>query len=130
MSANRRRRALFVTAVAVASIAGCAADDAATSAPTRSVPAAGETVEVDAGDLTFRPDQLRVTAGVSVAITLRSTDIEHDLTIDDADFSLHVGANETGSDELRIDEPGTYSAYCSVPGHRAAGMEMTVTVTA
>lgn len=129
MIANRHRRALAVGAVVVASVAGCAADEATTSTRASSIPA-GETVKVDAGDLRFRPDQLRIAAGVGVAITLRSTDLEHDLTIDGTDFHVHVGANETRTGSLRIGQPGTYTAYCSVPGHRAAGMEMTVTVTA
>lgn len=112
-----------MTVAALAFVAAaCSSDDDASSARTGSLPATNDTVEIDAGDLTFRPDQLRITAGEDVAIALRSTDIEHDLTIDDADFHLHVDARETGQDILRINEPGRYTAYCSVPGHRAAGM--------
>ena len=29
---------------------------------------------------------------------------------------------------LRIDEPGTYQSWCSITGHRAAGMKGTIVV--
>jgi uncharacterized cupredoxin-like copper-binding protein len=43
-----------------------------------------------------------------------------------------VGATRTfqgGSEVLTLNlKPGTYKFYCSVPGHRMAGMEGTLTV--
>lgn len=79
--------------------------------------------------LAFDPDTLTVDAGGDIAVTLRSGDIAHDLTLDETDFHLHVEGGDTGTARLRIDTPGTYTAYCSIPGHREAGMELTIQVT-
>lgn len=46
----------------------------------------------------------------------------HDFTIDE--FDAHVAAvGETRSGGLRAGAPGRYVFYCSVPGHRQAGMK-------
>ena len=56
--------------------------------------------------------------------------IGHNLTIEGS--SGDVGATPTfegGSKTLTANlKPGMYKFYCSVPGHRQAGMEGTVTV--
>jgi len=57
--------------------------------------------------------------------------LEHNVTI--AEGSKVLGATPTfigGSRTLTLTlKPGTYTFYCSVPGHRQSGMEGTLSVT-
>ena len=57
--------------------------------------------------------------------------LEHNVTI--ASGSTVLGAIQTfggGTRTLTLKlKPGTYTFYCSVPGHRQAGMEGTLTVS-
>ena len=87
-------------------------------------------IEVDATSFAFDPDTITVRAGEDVAIVLRSDDILHDFTIDDVDVHVAAEGGETAEGGMRIDEPGTYDYYCTVAGHREAGMEGTLTVEA
>jgi uncharacterized cupredoxin-like copper-binding protein len=50
--------------------------------------------------------------------------IEHTLLIEgkkDLNLKVEKGGKDKGSLEL---QPGDYTFYCDVPGHRAAGMEL------
>ena len=40
----------------------------------------------------------------------------------------HPAAGEEVTETFTIDEPGTYEVYCSIPGHREAGMVATLEV--
>ena len=57
--------------------------------------------------------------------------LTHDVAIEDAQGE-EVGATEliaSGSDSTTVDlKPGKYHFFCTVPGHREAGMEGTLTV--
>jgi plastocyanin len=57
--------------------------------------------------------------------------LTHDVAIESSSGE-EVGKTELvadGSDSTTVDlKPGTYTFYCSVPGHREAGMEGTLTV--
>ena len=57
--------------------------------------------------------------------------LTHDVAIEDSSGE-EVGATELiadGSDTTTVDlKPGTYTYFCTVPGHREAGMEGTLTV--
>jgi plastocyanin len=94
----------------------------------------GSTVELSAdpdGNLAFEQTEAEATAGsVTVELTNDSS-VPHDVQIEGPDGDL--GGTETISDgdtaEVTVDlEAGDYTFYCSVPGHREAGMEGTLTV--
>jgi plastocyanin len=85
-------------------------------------------IAVGASSFAFDPDEIEVTVSEDVAIVLTSTDILHDFTIDDLDAHVAAAAGETATGGLRADEPGSYTFYCTVQGHRSAGMEGTLVV--
>jgi plastocyanin len=83
------------------------------------------------GLLSFDTKQLASKAGtVTIAFT-NASPVEHNLTV--AAGTAVAGATPTftgGARTLTVKlRPGTYSFYCSVPGHRQAGMEGTLKVT-
>lgn len=85
-------------------------------------------IEVDATSFEFDPDEITVTAGEDIAIVLTSDDLLHDFTIDDIDVHVAADRGETAEGGLRADEPGEYTYYCTIAGHREAGMEGTLVV--
>ena len=85
-------------------------------------------IEVAATSFEFDPDEITVTAGEDVAIVLSSDDLLHDFTIDDIDVHVAADRGETAEGGLRADEAGEYTFYCTVAGHREAGMEGTLVV--
>jgi plastocyanin len=151
MRTSRSSRAVLVLAIGALALAGC---DAAAVGPTHT---AGEhmadghgtgdghdvmhgdaentppvdgarTVAVEADALGFSPDRLELVAGEPVNVELTSVDTFHDLVVDEVGFHLGSDTGRTSTGGLRLDEPGTYTAYCTVPGHRSAGMELQVVV--
>lgn len=85
-------------------------------------------IEVLGSSYAFDPGAITVRAGEDVAIVLTASDIEHDFTVEELDAHVSAEAGETAEGGLRVDEAGTYTYYCSVEGHREAGMEGTLTV--
>jgi uncharacterized cupredoxin-like copper-binding protein len=83
------------------------------------------------GQLSYDTKQLSAKAG-KVTITMANmSPLEHNVTV--ALGSTVEGATPTfkgGSKILTLNlKPGTYTFYCSVPGHRQGGMEGTLTVS-
>lgn len=83
------------------------------------------------GLLSYNTKRLSAKAGkVTITFTNAAT-LEHNVTI--AQGSTVLGATPTfsgGTRTLTLTlKPGTYTFYCSVPGHRMAGMEGTLSVT-
>jgi plastocyanin len=128
----RRRSVLVLLAAAAVAVVGLAAcgDDGGSdvSAPAEPVAGAPE-FEVVGDALEFEPSEFAVPAG-DFTVTFTSADIPHDFTLEgpDGDVRLDAGAGQTESGGFAVDEPGEYTFYCSVPGHRSGGMEGTLTV--
>ncbi|MGO9489866.1 MAG: plastocyanin/azurin family copper-binding protein [Solirubrobacteraceae bacterium] len=105
-----------------------------TPAPPSSPAAAASKLSIAAdpgGQLAYTAKTLQAKAGtVSIAMTNMSP-LEHNLTI--AQGTTVLGATPTfigGTKTLTLKlKPGVYTFYCSVPGHRQAGMEGTLTVS-
>jgi plastocyanin len=85
-------------------------------------------VRVQAGNFDFSPDTLRVDAGEELALRLQSEDSSHDFAIDGLGVVAEVSGGATTTARLRIDDPGKYTYFCTVPGHRDGGMEGTIIV--
>lgn len=132
-------------------VAACGASE---DTPAADVPV--DVLTIQATDsLRFEPAEATIVAGTEVSVTLSAgAAVEHDLVLADAadrgmvgadghgsnggghmmDASglhvVHAEAGMTESTTMMIDTPGTYEAYCSVPGHREAGMTMVLHVVA
>lgn len=101
----------------------------------------------------FTPAVLEVKSGEVLEIAVQNVEpVLHDFTIDEIDADIHIsylgGTGQhahaeaeleadlhfaltepgTGVVHVKIHEPGEYVIYCSVPGHREAGMEGTLIV--
>jgi plastocyanin len=89
---------------------------------------------IAANNFTFSVGRIELNAGQpAVNVALTSVDMPHDLVVDEIGFHLVADRGETvvgGLDGPLFGESGTYVAYCSVPGHREAGMELEIVVTA
>lgn len=84
---------------------------------------------VSGGEFFFEPDEIQAEAGEPVNITFDNRGMMfHTLTIGELGFELRAEAGESASGGLTVDEPGTYSFICAVPGHAEAGMRGTLTV--
>jgi uncharacterized cupredoxin-like copper-binding protein len=83
------------------------------------------------GQLRFTTKHLSAKAGTVTISFANTSPLEHNITIAQGTNVLGAtptfqGATKTLTLKLA---PGTYTFYCSVPGHRAAGMEGTLTVS-
>jgi plastocyanin len=83
------------------------------------------------GGLAYTSDTATAKAGKVTVDFTNPQPVGHDVAIEDSS-GAEVGATEViseGSDSTVVDlKPGEYTFFCSVPGHRQAGMEGTLTV--
>ena len=107
------------------------------------------TFTIQAKNVKFLPDKLTVPAGSIVELKLENLDAtEHDLQVEglDADImsggsmsaghggggammvAVHTMANEVGSIVFMANKKGMYNIYCTITGHKEAGMVGTLTV--
>jgi uncharacterized cupredoxin-like copper-binding protein len=89
----------------------------------------GSSFTIETPGMTFDPDELTVSEGEEVEITLDNTDGQlHNFTLDEADFSIEAAGGESETGTFTAPDAGEYEFYCSVPGHREAGQVGTLTV--
>jgi plastocyanin len=140
--------ALFALALAGIALVACgsSSSDNSTSATSTSSGAAaggggggggggGQTVRISAdptGQLKFNTTKLSAKAGSDTFAFTNEAPLAHDFTIESSSGSkvgatpVFAGGTKSFTANLK---PGTYKFLCTVPGHAAAGMKGTLTVT-
>jgi plastocyanin len=123
---------------AAAATTSAASSAATSSAATSAAGAAGGSNNLaiaanSSGLLKFSATTLTAKAGkVTIAFTNNSP-LQHNFTLQEGTSGKVLDATPTfqgGTKTLTLSlKPGTYTFYCSVPGHRMAGMQGTLTVS-
>jgi uncharacterized cupredoxin-like copper-binding protein len=156
---RRTAAAALALAAGIGLVAGCSADDAAdapaadtsaaapsssaetstssaapsSSAASSAAEAESETVDVTEGEMFIELSEDSFAAGTYTFEVTNSGDMPHDFMIeqDGADVAGTEVVQPGESTTLEVElTPGDYVFYCSVGAHRAAGMEVPVTVGA
>jgi len=116
-----------------AAVIGCGGSDATpTPEPTPSPAPEAAALVVEASEFKYEPPELTISSAGSTTISLVNKGVvEHDFTIDALDdFQIAVAIGQTEEGTLTDPAAGTYEYYCTVPGHKAAGMFGTLTIEA
>jgi plastocyanin len=94
----------------------------------------GASIDVEAdpsGNLAFTTNEITAKAGKDTVNFTNSSPVPHDVKIEN-EAGEEIGGTEvtqegTATAEVEL-KPGTYTYFCSIPGHRQAGMEGTLVV--
>ena len=99
---------------------------ATTTAPT--TPAATK-VQVSEAEFKITTDLTSFKAGQITFVAKNDGKIPHDLAVKETgDKTKEIPPG--GTAELKVNlKPGKYELYCTIPGHEAAGMKLTITVS-
>lgn len=80
-------------------------------------------------DFQFGTDNLHLKAGETVTLYLSNQDLlEHAFDVDELGIHIPVAANDVAPITFTVTEPGTYTFYCGISGHRDAGMVGTLII--
>lgn len=146
----KKLAALLVLALASLAIVACGGDDdetttTATNETTSGAAAeggekagggegGGATLSFEAdpnGDLAYTTTEASTEAGKVTIDFNNPQSLTHDVAIEGSSGETVAQTDLIGKEETSTTanlKPGTYTFYCSVPGHREAGMEGTLTV--
>lgn len=111
--------------VVTALLGACGGDTATPPAP----PPGVDEVVTGTDAFRFEPDQLEVAPGDRVGLVCEGS-LPHNIVVEtEAEDVVVVECGGLEAAEGTVDvEPGSYTFFCDIPGHRAAGMVGTVTV--
>lgn len=84
-------------------------------------------VTLNATEFAFDPSQVEVDAGQPIKITLINGGVvEHDFAVEGMTMNFPVAQPGQTVDHTVTFTPGSYVFYCTIAGHREAGMEGTL----
>ena len=94
----------------------------------------GSTINISTpsgSDLAFDQKDVSASAGSDTISFDNKQALQHDVKVEDSSGNEIGGTDlvSSGTATATVNlQPGTYTFFCSVPGHREAGMEGTITV--
>lgn len=115
-------------------LTACGGGDGDAPGPTDDAqPATGEggdvAIDVQMGDIFYEPKGVEVPSGAMLTVNANNEGAaEHDFQLDSGEGTGIVPPGESKTAELGPFDESTV-AFCTVPGHREAGMEFNITVT-
>lgn len=119
-------RAVLAASVVAVALAGCGGSDGGGAYVQPKGPP-DKTVKVVGDHFEFAPKKISAPPGI-LEVELESVDIVHSFVIEGIPgFMVEAAKGETSSGKVEL-KKGKYTFYCNVPGHRAAGMQGTITV--
>jgi plastocyanin len=125
-----RRTILTGLTVLALAVAGCGGDDESSGGSSSG--GGGETLQLSApenGDLKFDTDSLTAKAGSLTIEFSNPSSVPHAVEVEGNGVEEESETVTGGDASLSVDvEPGEYTFYCPVDGHRQGGMEGTLTV--
>lgn len=136
MSAARRRALGAAWGAAALVVAGCGGGGVGGSSSPQGSSAAGPgaslSLRADAGGaLRYDKKTLSAKAGEVKVVMSNPAPLSHNVSIEGNGVAQQgpvVGQGGTSTVSASL-KPGSYTFFCSVPGHRQAGMEGTLTVS-
>lgn len=120
--------ALGAVMVVIALVVALTGGGVGAGAHARAVVGAGgtRTVQVTLAGMTITPSVIEVPAGTRLVLEVTNTDaMRHDLTLDTGQQTPMLGAGESATIEVDAVE-ASIAGWCTVPGHKAAGMTMSI----
>ena len=122
-------------ALAFLAAAACGGSSSSSSSSTSAPAPTPQSISITETEFSIAPATLNLKAGTSYAFQLQNSGkFPHDLHIVDSNNQPVAGttavlpAGGTASFTATL-KAGTYTMFCAVDGHRARGMQGTVTVT-
>ena len=82
---------------------------------------------IDSQLFLFIPDVIEVKTGEKAKLHIRSSG-DHTFVINELGVNVQTPAGKTTTVEFTPNQKGAFKYYCSIPGHREAGMEGTLVV--
>jgi plastocyanin len=135
MNSSKMRRLATAGTLLAACLCVAAYSTSLASASTARSAAATHTVNIMAnpsGMLKFTQSSIKTTPGKAVIVFTNKSPLPHDVVLINSKNKVlgktPIFAGGTKSFDVTL-TAGKYTYYCSVPGHRAAGMQGTLTVS-